>query len=550
VFSVLSVSFSIKALPVFTSIFILLYNSPQVEKPARTSKPVYWFCLALLALAGTALAWLTTAPYGAGVGADGAIQLATADHLIAGQGFFDYAGDPYLRWPPLYPVLLAAAGRLTGASAFTLGWLLNVVLMGVIIGLGGLLLRACFPGHPAWSLAGALVLLTSASLLGVCANIGNDPLFAALALLFLLLAGWAGEANSLRGWLALGLLGSLASLQRLPGVTLIAAGALLCAYAQRADWRKRLAGGLLFGAASALPLAGWVLGHNYLLYKTFFGFYAFQATYPLENLKDAVEKMTHWFVPLSAGVLLPALGFAGAWLALLLTSRRADWLRLARRLRQPVILACLVFGLIYLPFLIFTANSVDTRYAYFDRYYLALLPPLLVLAFAILQTLVAERLPPRWSRPAGLLAVAVFAVWLVYPAFNVYKYVVRSRADGVATYNKYNTRQYRQSPIIQAVEDLSARAHLAMYSNYPAAVWFYTRREAYNSPRGEIVGVLDPQKVMQSYQGWPYDRPGYLVWFLPNEYDHVLEPRLLAQMAELRLVYRGEDGLIYHVQRH
>ncbi len=525
-------------------------HSPQVEKPARISKPVYWLCLCLLALAGVLLAWLATASYGAGVGADGAIQLATADHLIAGQGFFDYAGDPYLRWPPLYPILLALAGRLTGVSAFTLGWWLNVALMGVIIALGGVLLRAGFPERPAWSLAGAVVLLTSTSLLGVCANIGNDPLFTALALLFLLFAGRAVQANTRRGWLALGLLGSLASLQRLPGVTLIASGALLYVYAQRADWRKGLRGGFLFAAASALPLAAWLLGHNYRLYKSFFGFYAFQATYPLDNLKDAIEKMVHWFVPLSAGAALPAAGFGGALLALLAFTRRPDWLRLARRLRQPVVLASLVFGAVYLPFLVFTANSVDTSYAYFDRYYLALLPPLLVLAFAVLHTLVAERLPSRWSPAAGVLALALFAAWLVYPAFNVYKYVVRSRSDGVATYNKYNTRQYRQSPLIQAVEDLSARERLAVYSNYPAAVWFYTRREAYNSPRGEIIGALDPQKVMRAYQGWPYDRPGYLVWFLPNEYDHVLEPRLLAQIADLRLVYRGADGLIYRVSAH
>jgi hypothetical protein len=290
-----------------------------------------------------------------------------------------------------------------------------------------------------------------------------------------------------------------------------------------------------------------VLGHNYLRYKTFFGFYAFQATSPLDNLKDAFDKIYHWFVPLSAGKILPGVIFGGIALVLLAASHAQDWRRLAARLQQPAILASLTFGAIYLLFLIATANSVDTSYPYFDRYYLVLLPPLLILAFAILQALAAERLP-RTPGLARLAALAVFAIWLVYPAFNVYKYVVRSLSEGVTTYNKYNTRQLHEAEIIQAVEEISAHEHLAIYSNYPAAVWFYTRRGAYNSPRGEIVRAIDVKEIMKSYKGWPYDQPGYLVWFLPNEYDHVLEPRLLAQLADLRVVYRGDDGLIYHVR--
>jgi hypothetical protein len=234
-------------------------------------------------------------------------------------------------------------------------------------------------------------------------------------------------------------------------------------------------------------------------------------------------------------------------LALALVSRLENWRKLTPRLQQPTILASLVFGAIYLVFLVFTSNSVDTSYAYFDRYYIALLPPLLILVFAALQVL-ASASPAGWKRGVRLIGLVVFAMWLAYPAYNVYKYIVRSRSEGVASYNKYNTRQLRQAEIIQAVKELNTQEQLALYSNYPAAVWFYTRQEAFNSPRGEIVGVIDFNEVLKSYQGWPYNQPGYLVWFLPNEYDHVLEPRLLAQLAEIKVVYRGKDGLIYQIK--
>ncbi len=518
-----------------------------MKKTSPSTQKLFWLSLILLGLAGIALAWLTTTSYGAGVGADGAIQLSTADHLIAGRGFFDYAGEPYTRWPPLYPALLADIARLSGIDTFTLGWLLNVFLMGVIVWLGGALLLACFPDNPLWALAGGLVLLTSVSLLSICANIGTDPLFTALVMGFLLAAGKAVAATSWRGWLALALLAGLASLQRLPGVALIVSGAFLYIYAQRTSPRQGFIGGFLFSALTALPLAVWVIGHNYLGYNTLFGVYAFQATYPLANLKDMFDKVFHWFVPLSAGRTIPMAVITIIALTLVLVSRSENWRKLSARLQQPPILASLVFGAIYLVFLVFTTNSVDTSYTYFDRYYIALLPPLLILAFAILQSLPSTIWATfqRWARLIGLM---VFAVWLIYPAYSVYKYIVRSRSEGVASYNKYNTRQMQQAEIIRVVKELSDNQHLALYSNYPAAVWFYTRQEAFNSPRGEIVGTIDIQEILKTYKGWPYDQPGYLIWFVPNEYNHVLEPRLLAHLAELRVVYRGKDGLIYQIR--
>ncbi len=51
---------------------------------------------------------LATSLYGAGVSADAAKNMSTAESLLAGRGFFDHAGGALVYWPPLYP--LAAGG--------------------------------------------------------------------------------------------------------------------------------------------------------------------------------------------------------------------------------------------------------------------------------------------------------------------------------------------------------------------------------------------------------------------------------------------------------
>ena len=63
------------------------------------------FRIYLFLLAGVGLVFilLTTSKYGAGVSSDAARNLSTADSLLAGKGFVDMIGEPFILWPPLYP---------------------------------------------------------------------------------------------------------------------------------------------------------------------------------------------------------------------------------------------------------------------------------------------------------------------------------------------------------------------------------------------------------------------------------------------------------------
>ena len=172
--------------------------------------------------------------------------------------------------------------------------------------------------------------------------------------------------------------------------------------------------------------------------------------------------------------------------------------------------------------------------------------PLLILLFAFLQELVLNRFTTRriWAEAAILF---FFAAWLVYPTFHMYKYVIQSRADGEITYNRYNTRALRQLKILGVLATDSRYKTENIYTNYPAVAWFYTRGRVYELPRARITENPTLDILLNRYEGWPGERPGYLVWFTPNEYLHVYAPDDLSRLAELTLVYRGVDGEVYHV---
>src|SRR5512142_2542577 len=128
------------------------------------------FLLVLSAIA-LVLILLTTSKYGAGVSSDAARNLSTADSLLAGKGFVDMIGAPFVLWPPLYPLLLAGLSLLTRLNPFQVAWYLNVLLYALNIWLSGWLLYRVFPDRPFYAVAGALLVLLSRSSLRISANV-------------------------------------------------------------------------------------------------------------------------------------------------------------------------------------------------------------------------------------------------------------------------------------------------------------------------------------------------------------------------------------------
>jgi len=89
----------------------------------------------------------------------------------------------------------------------------------------------------------------------------------------------------------------------------------------------------------------------------------------------------------------------------------------------------------------------------------------------------------------------------------------------------------------------------AMYSNYANVIWFAYRQPIDLLPvRIEDLSFSERiAHLNQEYLGWPNGKDGYLIWFKPNQYHHVAQPRELAEIADLELIYEDRHGAIYRV---
>jgi hypothetical protein len=59
---------------------------------------------------------------------------------------------------------------------------------------------------------------------------------------------------------------------------------------------------------------------------------------------------------------------------------------------------------------------------------------------------------------------------------------------------------------------------------------------------------MNPTEIRTNFSGWPGDKPGYILWFLPNEFKHVVPPELLAEISNVELIFASEQGMIYSVR--
>jgi hypothetical protein len=512
----------------------------------------YWFLIAL-AVIGAWMALMITSLYGPGVSADATKYLSVAENLRLGHGFFDHTGRPLLWWPPLYPLALAGLRLLTGLDVVQAGGYLNIALFAVNIFLHGALIHFAFPHKPFYYYAGALIAATSDTAIRIHANISSEPLFVTFSLIFLFACVEYLKTGSRRslGWMIA--MSALACLQRYLGASLIAAGVLIILHRYRAreTWLTGMRESVIYSVLSILPIAAWIGFHNLGIYGSFWGVSG-SIVDPLENLRLSLAKILHWFLPYH-----PALQplFDHPWVVpvviagfLLAINKRENWKKFVHDVMQPIPMTSLIFFALTILGLMYSVTTEDHVDLFSDRYYAGLLSQVLILLFVVLDTLVFSH--TRFNTKFVQYGFAsILAVWLVfYPGWSLVKYVTESLAGGEASgYNVYNNDHFHNHPIVKSMQTIAAEDPSAtLYSNYTDAVWFFTRRDSPVTPRSF---TMDIEEIEQNYTGWPGGEPGYLFWILPNSiYRHAVPPDLLAEIAELELMYKLEEGEVYRVK--
>ena len=206
---------------------------------------------------GAALVLARGVPHGPVLHWDSLNYLAVARNLLAGEGFLNFDGSPYTHWPPLYPLLLAAAGfgvldplRVAGP--------LNAVLFGLTVFVAGRHLRR--------RLESGFLAVWAPAVLALSLPLGDLAWWALSGTLFVLLTTLAlvhaddylgnRRASSLLGAAAFT---ALAWQTRYLGIALAAAVGLLLLFFPGAPFRRRLRPAALFGLVAGAPTALWLL---------------------------------------------------------------------------------------------------------------------------------------------------------------------------------------------------------------------------------------------------------------------------------------------------
>src|SRR5574341_2235636 len=522
--------------------------------------------LSLLSAVGFALILLTTSKYGAGVSSDAGRNLSTADNLLAGKGFVDFSGAPFVLWPPLYPLVMAGFSLLTGLSTFQVAWYLNVLLYVLNLWLSGWLLYVVFKDRPAYAFLGALILLLSRSTLRISANVASEPLFGTFMLIFLFAAAGYLQSASPRDLWWMFIMAGLAALQRYLGVVLIGVGVLVVLV--RSGWRglpSRTGVPPVFAARTVLhslfpmlvailPIGAWAVLHNYPLSGGLFGPRDFGTMLPLENISLSLTKILWWFAPrlsfLDPLLLRPWIVLIALGLILSLINRKADWIEWLKALSNVYVWPALVFSVVYFFLLAFTVVTADHLDLTSDRYYVVILPAVLMFLFITLDKLVVLHLnlSNRFIR-YGLSALV--ALWFLYPVYSLQEYVRLALVIGEpSNYNVANSARFLELDVVKAARPILERDPSAVvYSNYLNVVWFIYHHPVSALPFVDTDLSRRDQiaSLMQNYPNWPPQR-GYIIWFTPNQYHFYAAPDELAAIAGLKLLYQDKNGEIYSVQ--
>jgi hypothetical protein len=214
----------------------------------------------------------------------------------------------------------------------------------------------------------------------------------------------------------------------------------------------------------------------------------------------------------------------------------------AQSFADPSIYPTMIYATVYFVALALTVVTQDHLDLFSDRYYVILLVPTAIFIFVTFDTLILPHLGVS-SRQVHTAMVLLFAAWAVYPIYSMTGYLLEAREVGEPSgANMFNNRTYREMPVVaQMLKIQTEQPQATFYSNYVDAVWFYTRKPVSLLP-------FVNQDAPAAYAGWPHDRPGYIIWFEPNEYKHYLAPQRIAEFADVQLVYEGKGGQIYYVQ--
>ncbi len=520
---------------------------------------IFYVFLICAGLAGAGLVIASISHYGPGLTHDSTAYIFAAKSLLQGEGFqyFGYP-SPFIQWPPLYPLLLAAAGFF-GIGSLTASGAINSAAFGMIIAFAGFWLytRSRYKPAAVW---GVLILVFSLPLIQVSQYLWTEALFILFYILF-----YVSFENYIKkqsfGYLAsAGFFTALALMDRYAGVTIVLAAAVFLIF-QRKSFSKRISDIFAYGVISCLPFALWI-ARNYLVSSTLLGV-RIPSTYGLAlNIKRSVDSVLTWIRPdailrsilpgtalksfMVFSVLLPVvifLAFAVSHISGLSKkslardggSSAGQWDSRYFSIRFQA-----VFAAIYTVYLLASATKVLFE-PINSRYLSPLYIPFIIFLLPAAD-IIAERMRTKLASPLWKCAVAIVAgLFLVYPALNTAAAVINSSENGAGG---YSTKAWQENKLIAYM--LQNPNNGTYYSNNADIAAALTGIRTFYPPKKEGPYMYGPEQFKKAVEE---DESSVLVWFKGGTAASLYDITDIGKLYTLEKIEENESGEVYRIVR-
>ena len=272
----------------------MLPEAPPVKvSPARFRPDRFTLLIIAIAALGVALMLGRAFTFGATLSPDSAQYIAAARNLLSGEGLLRIDGQPSIAWPPLYPLLLAAAS-LGRFDPLAVAGPLNAVLFGLTVFTAGRYLRHRLESRflAAW---GCLATALAAPLLTWSSFALSESLFILLVTLALVRTDRFLTEGGTRALVWAAVFSALAWQTRYIGVAVPVFVGLLLLFHPRAgaSMARRVRCVTAYSLIVAVPMALWLLRN--LLSTGELTMHSPPRGYPVSMmLRDVVRTLWSW----------------------------------------------------------------------------------------------------------------------------------------------------------------------------------------------------------------------------------------------------------------
>ena len=522
--------------------------------------------LVVLSLLGAGLVLARQISYGVGLDWDPVYYISVAHNLAGGAGFTGFDDRIYSVQPPLYPLLLAAAGLLA-IDPYAAAGPVNAAIFGLTIYVTGRYLRQRL-NSALLVVGGCLALAFSIPLTWTASHAYSEPLFSLLTILALIQTDRFLDKGKRSALIWVGVCTALALLTRYMGVVLPAAVVALLIFRRGAAFPEKLRSLSIYLPIAAAPMALWML-RNLLATGDVSGGRSY-AAYSLPEILEGIFTVLHHWLFLNPAA--PAAQFIPpvVWGGLLVILGVAVGYALIRELRkgeQGVSWRPLyIFGGFALAYLLLYAVAVllgTTWGGVQSRHLRPLWPILLLVGLLVLDRFLsyvgalrrveaaaaqnkagAGRMPRRILLTiTPLIAIALISAWLAHSAALSWQSIKLANTDlpSAPGSGAFSNPRWANSETLEYLRENAP--DVPSYTNLQPPAYIYTdgRLKPYHNL------VVDPDSMR--WQIGTAQAGSYVVWLLdrPRNRLYNYQATDLRALPGLEPVAELTDGVLFRV---